>query len=166
MTCSTAQIWYTTKACRSVQAYRRPNNLPHLPKAKRHLPTTCFPIINRMITYRQGVVRFTYMLYIWALCMRVSACAHTHTGVCSIQMLITCAFFDRCIGNKTDVMIQLCHLKNVYGKKAEMKAGYAGKRWLSFTLVALSNAHSAVLTQQHPPIPTTIFCMFTRWQPH
>ena len=43
MPCSAAQIWHTKpkvqpKACRSMQPYRRPTNLPHLPEAGRHLP--------------------------------------------------------------------------------------------------------------------------------
>jgi hypothetical protein len=38
MLCHTDLIIIQPKACRSVQPYRRPTNLPHLPRARRHLP--------------------------------------------------------------------------------------------------------------------------------
>ena len=57
MSCSAAQIFdIQPKACRSVQPYRRPTNLPHLPELDGiyHMVSGCTHlIINRMIIIKR-----------------------------------------------------------------------------------------------------------------
>jgi hypothetical protein len=45
------RFYIQPKACRSVQSYRRPTNLPHLPEAKQHLPHAVRPIIMIIIRH-------------------------------------------------------------------------------------------------------------------